>query len=336
MLHGSTKGTSPHDALFKAAFGQPDIARSELELVLPAEVRAQLDLATLRVSQGSFVDEELRQAHTDLLYAVRSRTGRQALVYVLFEHQSSFDALMPLRLLRYIVRIWEQWLRDHPGSSTLPVVVPVVLHHGSGGWRAAPELAAMLDAGPELLEAARDYLPLFRFVLDDLGGVSLDSFSSAKLHALASLVRLAFWASRSMKRLREAMPLLREIVASLVRDEGTRALLAQLYLYLLRAAEPDVDAEQIRTILLDVAGPQGREDVMNAGEQLIEQGRAEGLAKGFRAAVMEVVGARRIALSDRGRARLSACHDVATLQRWLVRAATAGSEAEIFAEDAGQ
>src|SRR5260370_39785967 len=131
MHQGWTKGRSPHDALFKADFGQPDIARSELELVLPAEGRAQLDLATLRVSQGSFVDEELRQAHTDLLYAVRSRTGRQALVYVLFEHQSSFDALMPLRLLRYIVRIWEQWLRDHPGSSTLPVVVPVVLHHGS-------------------------------------------------------------------------------------------------------------------------------------------------------------------------------------------------------------
>jgi hypothetical protein len=202
----------------------------------------------------------------------------------------------------------------------------------------------MLDAGPELLEAARDYLPLFRFVLDDLAGVSLDSFSSAELQALASLVRLGFWASRSMKRLRDALPLMREIVASLIRDEGTRALLAQLYVYLLRAAEPDVDAEQVRTMLFEVAGPQGREDVMNAGEQLIEQGRAEGLAEGraegraegFRAAVIEAVGARGIALSDRGRARLGACRDVATLQRWHVRAVTAGSEDEVFAEDAGE
>jgi predicted transposase YdaD len=39
--------SSPHDALFKARFGQPDIARSQLELVLPADVRAHLDLATL-------------------------------------------------------------------------------------------------------------------------------------------------------------------------------------------------------------------------------------------------------------------------------------------------
>jgi hypothetical protein len=35
--------------LFKAAFGQPDLARGELELVLPAELRAQLDLSTLDV-----------------------------------------------------------------------------------------------------------------------------------------------------------------------------------------------------------------------------------------------------------------------------------------------
>jgi len=43
---------SPHDALFKEAFGQTDIARSELEVVLPADVRAHLDLATLVVHQS--------------------------------------------------------------------------------------------------------------------------------------------------------------------------------------------------------------------------------------------------------------------------------------------
>jgi predicted transposase YdaD len=32
--------SSPHDALFKETFGQADIARSELEVILPVEVRA--------------------------------------------------------------------------------------------------------------------------------------------------------------------------------------------------------------------------------------------------------------------------------------------------------
>jgi hypothetical protein len=91
---------SPHDALFKSTFEQPDIARSQLELVLPAAVRAHLDLATLEVQPGSFVDPELQDLHTDLLYAVRTHHGEQAFVYVVFEHQSSFDATMPFRMLR--------------------------------------------------------------------------------------------------------------------------------------------------------------------------------------------------------------------------------------------
>ena len=139
----------PHDALFKAAFGQPDLARSELELVLPVEIQAHLDLATLDVVPGSFVDEDLRHAHTDLLYRVGTRTDGDALVYLLMEHQSTFDARMPLRLLRYMVRVWDRWERDHP-TGKLPVVLPVVLHHDRDGWRAAPEFASILDASPDL------------------------------------------------------------------------------------------------------------------------------------------------------------------------------------------
>ena len=192
--------SSPHDALFKATFGQPDIARSELELVLPREVRAHLDLATLALRPGSFVDEDLQHTHADLLYAVRTHEGREGLVYVLFEHPSSADPLMPFRLLRYAVRVWERWLRDHPRASTLPILIPVVLHHGDAVWRAAPELASMFDANRALLEAVRPFLPHFRFVLDDLAALSPEQLSARALAPLPRLVQLALWASRSVPR----------------------------------------------------------------------------------------------------------------------------------------
>ena len=63
---------TPHDAIVKATFGQVDMARGELELVLPAEVRACLDFDTLTVCPGSFVDEDLQHTHSDLLYSVRT------------------------------------------------------------------------------------------------------------------------------------------------------------------------------------------------------------------------------------------------------------------------
>jgi predicted transposase/invertase (TIGR01784 family) len=337
--------TPPHDALFKAAFGQPDLARSELELVLPVEVQAHLDLATLDIVPGSFVDEDLRHAHTDLLYRVRTRSDGDAFVYLLMEHQSRFHARMPLRLLRYMVRIWDRWERDHP-TGKLPIVLPVVLHHDRGAWRAAPEFASILDASPDLLAAVGPFQPLFRFVLDDLATLSLEALSSRRLHALTLLVEMAFWASRSLGRLQDAAPRMGAIVAELTRDARARMLLTQLYIYLLRHAPQEVEAEEVRTILQQIAGPHGQEDIVNAGERLIEQGRAEGLAKGqaeglakgqaegeakgLRAAVAATLSARGLALSEPGRARLAACSDVTVLTTWVATAVTAATEADVF------
>jgi predicted transposase/invertase (TIGR01784 family) len=337
MIGAPLMASSPHDALFKESFGQPDLARSELELVLPAEVQVHIDLSTLVVSPGSFVDPEYRQVHSDLLYAVRTKGGEEALVYILFEHQSSYDATMPFRLLRYIVRVWERWLRHHKGTKTLPVVLPVVLHHGEGAWKAAPELATMFDATPEFLDATRPFLPHFRFVLDDISALSVGVLASRPLAALPRLVLLALWASRSFSRLRDATPFMRAVVATLVRDEPTRALLTQLFLYVLSTAPSDVDVREIRTILLEVAGPEGEEDVMNvmnAAAHLIEHGRAEGERRGeqrgLRAAIAAALSARGLPISEVGRARVASCVDVETLTQWLSRAVTAGSEAEIF------
>ncbi len=321
---------SPHDALFKSTFEHPDIARGELELVLPADVRAHLDLATLQVQPGSFVDDEMQLAHTDLLYAVQTRAGQQAFVYVVFEHQSSFDATMPFRLLRYVVRVWERWQRDHKGAKTLPIVLPVLLHHGNGKWKAAPELASMLDGSPALLESVRPYLPHFRFLLDDLSAISPEALAARTLHALGRLVQLVLRSSRSRARLRRATPLIVAIAASLARDERARAQLQKLYRYLYQAAPPGMPAAEIQSIVLQIAGPEGAEDAMNAAEELIERGEA----KGLRMAITSLFSARRLTLSDSARARIAACSDIATLTRWHERAATAAAEAEVFGEGA--
>jgi predicted transposase/invertase (TIGR01784 family) len=326
--------STPHDALFKAAFAQPDLAKSELELVLPSEVRAELDLATLAVCPGSFVDEELQQTHSDVLYAVPLRTGGEGFVYVLLEHQSSSDPLMAFRILRYVVRIWERWLREHPNARTLPIVLPVLLHHGDNAWRGSRELAGLLDASPELVDVTRPFVPHFAFMLDDLAALSPEALSTRALDALPRLVQLALWASRSMPRLKSAVPFMKEIIARLVRDARVRELLTQVFTYVLSTAPADVEEREIRSMLLEVAGPEGQEDVVNAGEQLIAQGRAQGLraaADTVREALLKALSARGIALSELARTRVASCADVATLTTWLSRAVTASTESAIFA-----
>ncbi|MGD0525624.1 MAG: hypothetical protein ABSE49_10790 [Polyangiaceae bacterium] len=58
------------------------------------------------------------------------------------------------------------------------------------------------------------------------------------------------------------------------------------------------------------------------------QGKAEGKAE----AVLAVLAARQIAVPDEIRARITACADVAILDRWLARAITALAAADVVSE----
>jgi hypothetical protein len=62
-----------------------------------------------------------------------------------------------------------------------------------------------------------------------------------------------------------------------------------------------------------------------------ERAQAEGALSSLRDGILAILLARGIPVSDAERARVGACSDVATAQRWLVRAATARSADEALA-----
>ncbi|HEY1691538.1 MAG TPA: hypothetical protein VGG39_05235 [Polyangiaceae bacterium] len=189
---------------------------------------------------------------------------------------------------------------------------------------------------PELLEATRPYLPHFRFLLDDLSPLTATELASRALDALPRLVELALWASRSLDRLLEAQPFMRAVVARLVWDHGVRMLFEQVTRYVHATAPADVDAAVIQGILLDIGGPKGEELVMNSAEQLRKEGEERGrevAREGIRGAIAAALSARGVSLSGAARDRIVSCGDVATLTRWLMRAVTAASEADVFVVD---
>ena len=76
---------TPHDATFRQFLTQPEIARDFMEIHLPAELRAICDLSTLKLESGSFVEDDLRQYFSDVLYGVETVEGT-GYVHVLIEH----------------------------------------------------------------------------------------------------------------------------------------------------------------------------------------------------------------------------------------------------------
>ncbi|WP_040800559.1 hypothetical protein [Nocardia higoensis] len=67
-------------------------------------------------------------------------------------------------------------------------------------------------------------------------------------------------------------------------------------------------------------------------QRIREEGREEGLASGQAVSVLRVLDRRGIEVADADRERILGCADTETLTRWLDRALTAESVAEVFAE----
>ena len=122
-----TTTPTPHDATFRQFLTQPEIARDFMELHLPAELLAICNLSTLKLESGSFVEDDLRQYFSDVLYSLKT-TGGNGYVHVLIEHQSTQDKHMAFRLIRYAVAAMQRHLEA--GHKKLPLVIPVLFYTG--------------------------------------------------------------------------------------------------------------------------------------------------------------------------------------------------------------
>ena len=94
----------PNDAFFKEMFSDPPRAIAFFQSHLPPAIVAKVDWPTLKVLPSSFIKSGLQQVSANLLFNVKIG-GVDALLYLLFEHQSTVDPTMPLRMLGYIAEI---------------------------------------------------------------------------------------------------------------------------------------------------------------------------------------------------------------------------------------
>src|SRR3954465_12063329 len=79
----------PHDLLFRWAFSQHEHVIGLLKAVLPPAISAAASFQTLRLEQGSFVNQALRSRHSDLLLG---RSGGAAVAFVHADRASEHGA----------------------------------------------------------------------------------------------------------------------------------------------------------------------------------------------------------------------------------------------------
>jgi len=260
---------NPHDQLFKEAFSHVENAVVFFQNYLPAELRDRLDWDTLKLQPGKYTDEALQGCESDLLYTVQI-DKHPALLYCLFEHQSTPDAWMPLRLLRYVLNIWEQYRKQNPTARKLPPVLPMVLYQGGATWTADFSLSGLLD----IPDGFTQYQPEFQHLLVDLNHINADELRGT-LIVRASLLALKV----SRKGLHHELPRLFQLIAELTHQDSSLSMIRTLLRYLC-AVDNDTDLTEYITQVAATKQPRLQEELMTIAEQLRKEGRQEGRQEG--------------------------------------------------------
>ena len=323
----------PHDKLVKSTFSDPDNARAFLEAHLPRKLTRRIDWKSLTLVSGSFIDPEFAATSSDLLFTAKV-DGQPAFLYILFEHQNQEDPLIGLRLLTYMVRIWNEYLRTNPGATKLPPILPLVLAQDNKPWKTSTRFADLVDI-PEGAGEIKKHIPDFEFQLAELfrmpfekilgtpmGILTLRALKAEKLQALLEDI---VWDESLMIQL---PPSSFEMLMRYILDRDLDKPAFRRRLETLRNPKLSKNAMS----LAEQFRQEGREETRSLAEQFRQEGHQKGLIFSKQQAIIEALEIRFQRVPDGLREEIELISDSNKLTR-LHRAAITSADLESFAAE---
>lgn len=308
------KERMPHDPAYKQFFSNPEMVESLLRDFVSADFIADLDFSTLERCSGSYVTDDLRERHDDIVWRVGWKKGSWCYVALLLEFQSTPDHWMALRTLSYTTLLLLDLVktgkvRENEG---LPPVFPIVIYNGGKAWKAPQEVAALFAPMPEGLKY---YRPQHRHFLLDESRVSGEELDKSK-GLVAQLLRLE--RAQEPEQVRQ---IVRELIARLHGPEylslrrAFTVLLGRVVLKRSGITEEIPEFQDLREVdaMLEERAAQWK-------NEYITLGRKEGEAKGLGRGVQLLLEARFGALPASVTTYISSSSDSNTLQKMMLSA----------------
>lgn len=261
-----------HDRFFKQIFTRPETVRDFIETYLPAAIVSHLDLDSLEIVTGSYVDAHLSEYFSDVLVKTRVTQGLPAELYFLFEHKSGPERYARVQILQYMAGTWYARIRDGAtASAPLPLVIPVLIYHGLRSWNFSL-------AFEDLFEAPSSdffyYLPKFEHILHDIS--HLDA-SEIKGTIILQAVQLLFKYIQ-VPELRDRFPEIVGLLGTLGEKDRVTEYMQVILEYVFQASE-HVDVHDVQKALQSI--PQGESVMPTIAEKLRQEGMQKGMQQGM-------------------------------------------------------
>lgn len=272
-----SKHSSLHDSAFKASMKDLVVAKDFFEAHLPKEILIQLNLSTLKLLDGSFVDEHLNAHMTDLLYQIEFN-GEEGFLYLLTEHYTNASPFIPLYMLSYQCQIAKRYLEAHKENKKLPRIMGVMFYHGKRKPYPYSNLIEHCFVDPEF---AKKYF-LKGFHLIDITQVADDEIRQHKTAALMELLQKHCYARDFLTILKTFKSVLDYLV-----EVGAIHQIVYNSRYILEIVESKDINHAIDEISSLLPKPI-RGDIMTIAEQLRQQGMQQGMQQGIQQAKLEM------------------------------------------------
>ncbi len=264
-------------------------------------------------------DPEFAASSSDLLFTAQIN-GQTAFLYILFEHQNEEDPFIGLRLLTYMVRIWNDLLHNNPGTAKLPPILPLVLAQDNKPWKSSTRFADLI-AFPEG-EEMQKHIPDFEFQLLELCRMPFHKILGTPMGILTL---------RALKAEK-----LEALLDDPVWDESLLIQLSSVSFEMLMRyiLDRDIDKPAFRRELKTLTNPKLSKNAMSLAEQFRQEGREEGRQEGLITSkqqdIVEALEIRFVSIPGGLREEIESINDPSKLTN-LLRAAIRCADIESFA-----
>lgn len=270
------KVQNPHDKFFKKTFGDVAVAGDFLDNYLPQSIVDIIDMDTLEPQKDSFINKELQESFSDLLFKANIN-NREGYLYFLFEHKSYPSRDAAFQLLRYMVEIWNTKVEN---TTQLPVIIPLVIYHGKDGWNIKPTLGEIISGYEELPVEVQKLIPDYEYLLYDFSKLTDEEIKGAVINKIVMTMM------RDMPKedigeilkfvLRAAIHLLE------LEDKQTGMEYLETLVRYLFSARADLTKNHFNELVkkIETIYPEGSERIMTLAELFREEGKEEGRKEG--------------------------------------------------------
>ena len=301
-----------HDRFFKRLMENPNTANLFLREYLPENIQSLMSDNPPTLIDRDFVDDELKEHFTDLLYQVEFSSGNKAFIYILIDHKSVPDKKISVQLFRYMGQIWT-YLTEQKDWHPLPRIMPMVVYHGKQKWNISTNFSDFFQKSDDELSS---YFPNFEYSLIDLNTVSDENLSqNQRLRAFLTVLK-HIQKPDFLDRMENILTELRWLepvdVTTILR-------------YIIKKWRSNIDTNTIDGMVLHIA-PEKKDEIMAS---LVDEWIAQGEIKGEANTLMRLLSRRFGKLPDHIKDKISNANSD-KIKIWIDRFVDASSLDDIF------